>query len=74
MKQITDIISETSFGESRVGFFSGDQLIECWIEKNQSSAKITEIHLAKVIQNLEHSDNDQSKSDKHVKIRKSDKF
>ena len=50
MKQITDIISETSFGESRVGFFSGDQLIECWIEKNQSFAKITEIHLAKVMQ------------------------
>ena len=50
MKQITDIISEKSFGESRVGFFSGDQLMECWIEKNQSPAKITEIHLAKVIQ------------------------
>ena len=50
MNQITDIISETSFGESRVGFFSGDQLIEFWIEKNQSSAKITEIHLAKVMQ------------------------
>ena len=50
MKQITDIISETSFGESRVGFFSGDQLLECWIEKNQSPTKITEIHLAKVMQ------------------------
>ena len=50
MKQITDIISETSFGESRVGFFSEDQLLECWIEKNQSPTKITEIHLAKVIQ------------------------
>ena len=43
MKQITDIISETSFGESRVGFFSGDQLIECWIEKNQSSKVIYHI-------------------------------
>lgn len=50
MNQITDIISESSFGESRVGFFSDDKLIECWIEKNQSPAKITEIHLAKVIQ------------------------
>ncbi len=50
MKQITDIISETSFGESRVGFFSDDKLIECWIENNKSPTKITEIHLAKVIQ------------------------
>ena len=50
MKKITDIISETSFDESRVGFFSDDQLIECWIENNKSPVKITEIHLAKVIQ------------------------
>ena len=50
MNQITDIISESSFGESRVGFFSDDKLIECWIENNKSPTKITEIHLAKVIQ------------------------
>ena len=50
MQSIIDAISEDSFGKKRITFFKKNKLIECWIEKKNSPSKITEIHLAKIIQ------------------------
>ena len=50
MTSPTEILSEHSLGQKRISFFSGNKLLECWIEKENSSLRIGEIHYAKVIQ------------------------
>ena len=50
MQSIIDAISEDSFGEQRISFFKNNKLIECWMQNNNAQSKISEIHLAKIIQ------------------------
>ncbi len=45
-----EILSEDSLGQKRISFFSDNKLLECWIEKDNSSLRIGEIHYARVIQ------------------------
>ena len=50
MTSPTEILSEDSLGQKRISFFSGNKLLECWIEKENTSLRIGEIHYARVIQ------------------------
>ena len=50
MTSPTEILSEDSLGQKRISFFSGNKLLECWIEKENISLRIGEIHYARVIQ------------------------
>ncbi len=50
MTSPTEILSEDSLGQKRISFFSDNRLLECWIEKENTSLRIGEIHYAKVIQ------------------------
>ena len=50
MTSPTEILSEDSLGQKRISFFSGNKLLECWIEKENTSVRIGEIHYARVIQ------------------------
>ena len=50
MTSPTEILSEDSLGQKRISFFSGNRLLECWIEKENTSLRIGEIHYARVIQ------------------------
>ena len=50
MTSPTEILSEDSLGQKRISFFSGNKLLECWIEKENPSVRIGEIHYARVIQ------------------------
>ena len=34
MTSPTEILSEDSLGQKRISFFSGNKLLECWIEKD----------------------------------------
>ncbi len=48
MNNVTEIISEDSFGENRIAFFSQNKLLECWIDRKVAPSKISQIHLARV--------------------------
>ena len=50
MTSPTEILSENSLGQNRISFFSDDKLLECWIESENPSLRIGEIHYARVIQ------------------------
>ena len=50
MTSPTEILSENSLGQKRISFFSDDKLLECWIESENPSLRIGEIHYARVIQ------------------------
>ena len=50
MTSPTEILSEDSLGQKRISFFSGNRLLECWIEKENTSLRIGEIHYARVVQ------------------------
>ena len=50
MTSPTEILSENSLGQKRISFFSDNKLLECWIEKENTSLRIGEIHYARVIQ------------------------
>ena len=52
MNNISCLIVEKSLGNNRISLFSQDRLMECWIEDDNLPFKITEIHLARVIQVL----------------------
>ena len=52
MNSISYLIAEESLGEKRISLFAEDKLMECWIENDNLPLKITEIHIAKVIQVL----------------------
>ena len=41
-----EILSEDSLGQKRISFFSGKKLLECWIESENPSLRIGEIHYA----------------------------
>ncbi|MDA9734489.1 ribonuclease E/G [SAR116 cluster bacterium] len=49
MTSPTEILSEHSLGHKRISFFLGNKLLECWIEKENTSLRIGEIHYARVI-------------------------
>ena len=40
MTSPTEILSEDSLGQKRISFFSGNKLLECWIEKENTSLRI----------------------------------
>ena len=50
MTSPTEILSEDSLGQKRISFFSGNKLLECWIEKENNPLRIGEIHYARIIQ------------------------
>ena len=50
MTSPTEILSENSLGQKRISFFSDHKLLECWIESENPSLRIGEIHYARVIQ------------------------
>ena len=50
MTSPTEILSENSLGQKRISFFSDDKLLECWIESENPSLRIGEIHYARVSQ------------------------
>ena len=50
MTSPTEILYEHSLGQKRISCFSGNKLLECWIEKENTSLRIGEIHYARVIQ------------------------
>ena len=50
MTSPTEILSEDSLGQKRISLFSGNRLLECWIENENTSLRIGEIHYARVIQ------------------------
>ena len=50
MTSPTEILSENSLGQKRISFFSDDKLLECWIESENPSLRIGEIHYARVCQ------------------------
>ena len=52
MNNISCLIVEKSLGNNRISLFAQDRLMECWIEDDNLPFKITEIHLARVIQVL----------------------
>ena len=49
MTSPTEILYEDSLGQKRISFFSDNRLLECWIEKENTSLRIGEIHCARVI-------------------------
>ena len=50
MTSPTKILSESSLGQKRISFFLDDKLLECWIESENPSLRIGEIHYARVTQ------------------------
>ena len=50
MTNPTEILSENSLGQKRISFFSDDKLLEYWIESENPSLRIGEIHYARVSQ------------------------
>ena len=50
MTNPTEILSENSLGQKRISFFADDKLLEYWIESENPSLRIGEIHYARVCQ------------------------
>ncbi len=50
MTSPTEILSEDSLGQKRISFFSDNKLLEYWIESENPTLRIGEIHYARVTQ------------------------